>query len=211
MSAKSVKQLEAQVDERLDAIEEAVSEQSEALEKKLDAILAQMSKAINNPVVKNEKGFEPLEMEESVSEGMAEFADGRSMDLVNTTYDGEPLDFGRIRNDKEAMIKFMAEPVTIVMHETSDRDGDTNFFVGVNGFKKVFFRDGVTEYTVPRYIVEGLARARPVHYDNQEFTKSDGERATRWPSRRGVRYPFRVVTDMNPSGADWLAAIFREA
>lgn len=105
------------------------------------------------------------------------------------------------------MLQFMREPVTVHIHETSDKNADPRFIIGVNGRNQTFVRG--KEYTVPRYVVEGLARAKPVAFKNEEFFKPDGERAVRWPSVRGTRYPFSVIGDSDRGNA-WLKQVLRQ-
>lgn len=102
-------------------------------------------------------------------------------------------------------LTFMAEMVTVDILSSHDENEDEAFIIEVNE-NKVVFRRGERK-TVPRWAVEGLARAKPIGYSNQEYYKADGTRDIRWPSRRGERYPFAVFHDPNPDGPRWLQQV----
>lgn len=110
--------------------------------------------------------------------------------------------------DKLANMQFMEDMITIHVHDVAEDNADQVFMVGVNGKQEVFKR-GETK-TVKRYIVETLARAKPVRFRNQEFTMDDGTRAFRYPSNTGLRYPFSIVHDPHPKGADWIKAVLAQ-
>lgn len=113
------------------------------------------------------------------------------------------------RRDKIAALAFDNEPVTVHVHETSDEQADANFSISVGGKSEVFFR-GETK-TVARKFVEGLARAKPVGFRWEEYTRSDGTRAVRYPARTGLRYPFSIVKDANPRGGqEWVNRIIQQ-
>ncbi len=111
-------------------------------------------------------------------------------------------------DEKAALLAFYEEPVTIVIHTTHDPNAEQLFQIGVNGQTKIFKR-GET-YTVARKFVEGLLRARPTHYANEEYRMDDGSQAVRNPSRTGLRYGFQIVKDDNPLGPQWLNAIMAQ-
>lgn len=110
--------------------------------------------------------------------------------------------------DKAEHEKFMHERVRVHISEARDKFDDPSFIVAVNGRQEVFFRN--QEKTVKRMFVEGLARARPVHYGNEETRDSQGVMSYRWPAKRALRYPFSVIEDPNPRGREWLSNIMRE-
>lgn len=117
----------------------------------------------------------------------------------------ESLD--RFATEKLEMLKFMAEPVLVHIHDVSEPNADPNFFVGVNGRNYYFFRG--EEKTVPRFVVEGLARAKPVGYRNEPFKMQDGSDSVRWPKRAGLRYSFATIGD-SPKGNAWLKSILAQ-
>ena len=113
--------------------------------------------------------------------------------------------------EKMAMLEFMSEPVTICLASPAEEQADPRCEVAVNGESAVFIRNEEIEYTVPRYIVEGLARAKPHTFGNEEYIDpKDGVMKVRHPVRMGVRYPFQVRRDDNPRGPAWLAGVLSE-
>lgn len=103
---------------------------------------------------------------------------------------------------KAENIAFMKQMVTIHIQMVNDRQADKMFSIGVNGRQWSFERN--KEYTVPRYVVEGLLRAKPMTYGNEEYTKANGERDVRWPIQQGCRYPFAIVVDTYPRWREWM-------
>ena len=151
--------------------------------------------------------MEPLE-EEIGQDGdvtVVESKDGEATILVKP--DQEPIEDPAAK-EKMANLQFMEDMITIQIHDTAEKDADPLFEVSVNGRSQIFERGLV--YTVPRYIVEGLARAKPVHYRNEEYTTDEGIRAVKWPSSTGLRYGFSVIQDPHPRGRDWLRSVLRQ-
>lgn len=172
--------------------------------------------AINRPAAPT-KTIEPMEM--LPPDSMREFKEAapgeRTTDratnpeLMAETIEVVPaLDLHK--KDKLAALSFDNEPVTVHIHETSDEQADSNFSISVGGKTEVFFR-GQTK-TVARKFVEGLCRAKPVGFRWEEYTRDDGSRAVRYPSRTGLRYPFSIVKDPNPrAGQEWANRIIRQS
>ena len=94
-------------------------------------------------------------------------------------------------------IAFYEQMCVVYVADTSEKNADPVFTIGVNGINYMFIRG--RRYRLPRYVVEGLARAKPISYKNEEYTTPDGRRDYRYPSKTGVRYNFNVEED--PSGA----------
>ena len=112
--------------------------------------------------------------------------------------------------DAEAMAKaralaFMNEMITVDILPSHSENDDEYFVVEVNERKVVFHRGD--RQTVPRWAIEGLARAKPAGYGNVEYYKPDGTRDIKWPKRVGERYPFAVFHDPNPDGPRWLQQV----
>jgi len=152
--------------------------------------------------------FEPAEVLEEVGptgvvRDVIKGDDVQTIEEVNITEVDSPA-----FSEKAALLAFYEEPVTITIHTTHNPQDEQVFAVGVNGKQQIFKR-GET-YTVARKFVEGLLRARPVHYANEEYRMEDGSQAVRNPSRTGLRYSFQVVRDENPVGPQWLAAIMSQ-
>lgn len=134
---------------------------------------------------------------------------GKSTEFLDTPVDEDPkLTEHAVDVDVIAMkkwsenIEFMKQMVTIHIGQQMHKDDDKLFSIGVNGRFWTFERN--TEYTVPRYVVEGLLRAKPMQYGNEEYTKSNGERAFRYPISQGVRYPFSIIQDPYPRWREWM-------
>jgi len=177
----------------------ATNERIEDVDSKLDQIL----KAINNPVVIRD-AFEPMEQglgEEGAAE--AKEVDGSAVIEHPANVNPDSIEF----KNKAAALAFMNEKVKIYIHDTAEKNADKVFEVAVNGVKRVFQRD--QEYLVERKYVEGLARAKPIHYENVEYTMSNGERGVKWPTRRGLRYGFSVLEDTQ-NGKAWLKGVLAE-
>ena len=190
----------ASTNDALEGIEEKIDSNQSAI---LQAIQAQAS---NNPVsIKHVGQSEP--MEQSLGEEhVAEFStvDGDAVIEVPKLTDVSSPEF----RTKLNMLEFNKEPVTIMAHSTSDSQADARFDVSVNGHSFVFVPG--EQQTVPRYIAEQLCRAKPVHYENQQYTLADGSLGFRYPTRKGLRYPFSVIEDRNPSGPAWLKNILAQ-
>lgn len=109
---------------------------------------------------------------------------------------------------KDENLAFMRQMVTIHIQHVNDRQQDKIFSIGVNGRQWSFERN--REYTVPRYVVEGLLRAKPMTYGNEEYTKPNGERDVRWPIQQGCRYPFALVRDTYPKAFEWMRYVMAQ-
>lgn len=109
--------------------------------------------------------------------------------------------------EKLDMLKFMSEPVKVHIHDVSESQADPNFSIGVNGRNYYFFRG--EEKTVPRFVVEGLARAKPVGFRNETFKMNDGSDSVRWPKRAGLRYSFATIGDSQKGNA-WLKSVLAQ-
>jgi hypothetical protein len=106
--------------------------------------------------------------------------------------------------EKLAMLAFMAEPVTIRIATTSDKNADQVFELTING-RNEFFRRGETK-TVARYYVDLLARQRVTGYTSVEKNDDKGEKYIEQVPNTALKYDFAVVKDANPMGESWLKA-----
>lgn len=111
--------------------------------------------------------------------------------------------------DKAALLAFMEEPVTVVVHTSSDKYAVQIPEIWVDGRVQRFLRG--EEIVVKRKFVEGLARAKLDSYQNQEYTDENGDRNFRYPKSVALKYPFAVTRDENPRGAAWLKKVLAEA
>lgn len=102
---------------------------------------------------------------------------------------------------------FMEEKMEIVVHESTDPNAADPVQVNVNGRNQFFFRG--RPIVVKRKFVERLARAKRTSY-NQNLNHSDPNKFNQLHSRTALQYPFSVVSDPNPKGADWLKKVLAE-
>lgn len=110
--------------------------------------------------------------------------------------------------DDADLLKFMHEPVTIILSDSNDPNDVDLVQVTVNGNSQ-FIQRGNPQ-TVKRYFVERLARAKRTSY-SQNLDERLGEQSynTMIP-RHALRYPFTVIEDKNPKGSAWLRQILAE-
>lgn len=157
-------------------------------------------------IPKNQKPVEPLE-EQIGQDGDAVLEEVDHDEVILVKPNQESIE-SPICQEKLANLQFMEDKIVIHIHDTAEKDADPRFEVSVNGQGWVFERG--KQYTVPRYIVEGLARAKPVHFRNHEYTDEDGVRNVKWPSSTGLRYGFSVIQDPHPRGSDWLRSVLAQ-
>ena len=110
-------------------------------------------------------------------------------------------------NEKQTKEAFLREKVQVHIHTTSDEQADQVFNIFVNGEPFRLVR-GKT-HTLPRYAVEGLARAKPFAMRSIEAKNDEGLTAYRYKASQGHRYGFALV---NPSVQDqaWIERVMRE-
>lgn len=177
-------------------------EQNAELQKKLDqanAAVEHSRNAIHAPVVIH-KTLEPLE--EQIGQDRTAIGSNETSEIVVPKADG--VDDPRLDKEKLENLRFMEEPVKIYIHPTSDKLAPAMFSISVNGIEEIF-RYGETK-TVKRKFVEGIMRAKPVNFKNEEYTTSEGLRSVRWPTSTGLRYNFSIVEDKNPVSDAWMKA-----
>ncbi len=125
---------------------------------------------------------------------------------------------GEVRlGDKEKLrsMKFMEEPVEIMIHESIDPNAEQFIFCAVNGegagsHHLPWLPRGIP-VTVKRKHVERLARAKPISLSTFDTTDATGALAKGIRSRRALAYPFSVIHDPNPRGPSWLKGVLAEA
>lgn len=110
--------------------------------------------------------------------------------------------------EKADILKFMEEPVTVEVATSTDKWAEPIVEVWNDGRVQRFPRGEAI--TVKRKYVEVLARAKTDGFGSQEYTDQDGNRNFRYPKNSSSRYPFRVIRDDNPRGAEWLRQILHE-
>jgi len=139
-----------------------------------------------------------VESGDEVKSGVAKF-DGPELSDTDVEV-AEP----RAIDEKAELMKFMEEPVTVVVHE-SPIDSLPVVDVGVDGQTEFFVR-GVPKIT-KRKFVEQLVRARQTHYQMEE---KEGGSVIDYRWRTSQRYPFSVEED-TPKGRAWLKRIISGA
>lgn len=119
--------------------------------------------------------------------------------------------------DKEwaDMVAFSRQMVTININDSADKNAENPVFVGNNGEMPMvdgnpgwLFRN--KDYTIERRFVESLCRAKITTYTQRDEVAPDGTPHKIMVPHTALRYPFRVVNDPHPRGADWLKAIMAE-
>lgn len=201
----------SELNEKLEAVVESSNQVIDELDKKIDfkfdsiqqsiaALAASMAK--NNPVDLGKK-FEPMEQDFG-TEDPIEFSEDNIILPRNGLKDVDSVEF----KAKAAALAFYEEPVTVYIQESNERNPQRVFNIWVNGKFETFVQ-GETK-TVKRKFVEGLARSKPVHFDNEEYVDRDGTRKVRHPTSRGLRHQFSVVHDPNRNGAAWLKAVLAQ-
>lgn len=115
-----------------------------------------------------------------------------------------------VRNPKLELLKFMEEPVTVVVHKTADKVADPVVEVWNGGVRQMFIRGH--KQVVKRKFVEVLARARDLKYEQEvHVDKSTGDAVNRMIPVEGLKYPFDIVEDKNPEGRAWIQSLLQEA
>jgi hypothetical protein len=109
----------------------------------------------------------------------------------------KPVDMEKLAN-----LAFMEEMVTVHIHSTNNPTDEQTFELFNNGRREVFRRN--EQKTVKRYFVDGLARAKPTTFTQHSKRDNAGEMQEYQQPHTGLKYPFSVIRDDNPKGADWL-------
>ena len=107
------------------------------------------------------------------------------------------------------MEAFLAEPMTISIHTSSDKNAPQAVFVGVNG-QQVWFRRGSRVKNVPRRIVEVMARSQSTRYKTQQARNPNDDEQMQTLRTTSEDYGFSVISDPNPKGRQWLERVSRE-
>lgn len=109
--------------------------------------------------------------------------------------------------DKAKMEAFMAEMVTVNVHDTTAPNADPIVEIWVNGRVQRFLRG--LDQTVKRKYVFGLVRAKKTTFGQEKFKNEAGDDAYRYPTRTAPEYPFTVKND-TPQGREWLKKVMLE-
>lgn len=156
------------------------------------------NKAKDNPVFKT-VGPETSEMPIGRTERTAPTKD-------NPVGDVRLIDVAERMPDQEklANLAFQAEMVTIRIATSTDKNAEQVFELNLGG-KPFFFRRGETK-TVPRYVVDHMARMKTTSYIDQEVFNAEGIKQIVHVPHTALKYDFAMVRDDNPMGEAWLKA-----
>ena len=109
-------------------------------------------------------------------------------------------------------LAFMEEEIVVMVQETSDENAENPVTVGNNGVFKQFFRGVPT--VAKRKFVDGLivktGRVTTPEVEVQGV-KGSRERSFSIQQRSAHRFPFMVIKDSNPRGAEWITRRLADA
>lgn len=103
---------------------------------------------------------------------------------------------------------FNESQVKVLVHESTDKNAEAVVEVFCNGVPQRFIRGRAQD--VKRKFVAVLARAKMTTYSQEKVRDDDGNESYRNIPHTALRYPFSVVADSDPRGADWLTAVLAE-
>lgn len=126
---------------------------------------------------------------------------GDDQPLIETV--AESKDFAKLAADEA----FMNEPVTVLVHETTDSNQPPHIILNVNGTNMPVMR-GVPTIMKRKYL-EVLARMKETRYTQRIPNPSEPDRIVMEPKTAQV-YAFAVHEDKNPKGRAWLAQVMAE-
>jgi hypothetical protein len=112
----------------------------------------------------------------------------------------EPVD-RPLNTDYMKELAFMNEEIDIIIAETTDENAENPVSVGVNGVFKLFFRGHLTR--ARRYFVDCLI-AKSSRVTTPKVKNGAGEDTFAIRQHQSHKYPFTVVRDPSPRGAQWL-------
>jgi hypothetical protein len=104
---------------------------------------------------------------------------------------------------------FMNELVEIIVHTTTDENAPPTVLVNVNGTNQPIPRGVPVQ--IRRKYVEVLARCKETKYRQPDRDMMNPEQGNEMVGRTALVYPFQLVSDPNPKGPAWLAAVQAEA
>lgn len=200
---------------KLDKVVESTNEAFDSIDEKFDGItdsISELTKLVSGAM----KGYKGKYKNSMEAADHLESNSGTAQAILNKDGDSEIIIKGQknMENTEEGRVKlnllrFNEEKVLVRVLETHQDTAEPVVCMEVNGSKH-FFRRGV-DTLCARKFVEGLARAKPVHFDNKSDKDMSGADTVIWPTRSGLRYPFAVIRDDNPHGSAWLDKVLKEA
>ena len=108
---------------------------------------------------------------------------------------------GALDKDYADALAFMNEKVTIMIMETTNPNEPPIVEVGNNGkFRR--FQRGVPTVTERKFVDCLIVKRTKI--TTPEYLNPAGERSTAIRQHSAMKYPFSVMEDKNPKGAEWL-------
>lgn len=112
-------------------------------------------------------------------------------------------------------LQFMEEPVTVIIHSSSERDGfNCTDYVSVNGIEAQILVKGRwvacpylpknEEFTTKRKFVDALLRAKSDRISTQVDRLENGQVSNRVSKHTACLYAVSLIEDKNPAGREWL-------
>ena len=212
---KQMNERSQETDDRLSSVELAVSEMTNNLAGKLEALMDRLDTTVSKP---HEKVLSHIVQKEGVhSEDAYQHLDHVDVDFTKDSPDGDlKLEMSGLRSvndpefkEKAAQMAFDQEVIEIMVMASTSTYPDHTFNIGVNGKLRMVVRG--QRIPMPRNYVEVLLRAKVSSYGNHEIVNSiTGEREVKNPETKSHRYPLQIITDKNPLGAQWLERVVND-
>ena len=211
MAKKNNKDESTGVDQRLDAVESAFGEMAKSISEILKNQNEERQKAKNNPMVgMSPQGYDSRRfMEGADNQGDLKFTQPSPDGAIDRIRPGLHAVQGAELKDKVEQLEFSEQMIQVMVHPAGGERPEHTGTVSVNG-KKVCFKRGVPQW-MSRAHVEVLAKAKTSDYGNVETVNPyNGEKTIQNPETRTPRYPFHVLQDPSPLGAQWLHRVTNE-
>jgi hypothetical protein len=104
---------------------------------------------------------------------------------------------------------FMNEPVTVMLHTTTDDNAAPYIILSVNNERAPLYRGRPT--ILKRKFVEVLGRCWETKYKQNELNLQNIAEYNNVRGTSAQAFPFSVLEDKNPRGSMWLSKIMQEA
>lgn len=119
-----------------------------------------------------------------------------------------PPEKGGLNKNYLDELAFMEEPIEVMVAESTDENADNPVQVGHNGTFFQFFR-GVPTVCKRKFVDCLIAKSGRV--STPEVLNGGGERTRAIRQTSALKYPFSIIRDTNPKGAEWLRRRMAEA
>lgn len=134
--------------------------------------------------------------------------DGANIFEAGTVQEIEPIsttDLGKLAQEE----KFMFDKLKIMVLDTTDENELPGAPIVVN--EKAYNIPRGVECTVPRCVVEVLARSKATRYKQPRLNPLNPDQSNQLIPKTANCYPFSVIHDPHPHGREWLKRILAEA